>query len=135
MPGVLLCCLAHQAYREVPLAGVLFCSSVCQVSDGPDSLLFSCLCLRVGKEAMVMAPPAMCDSAVSPCFHGCQAFFHQHVPPRSPPSHPLTPSPHSQQQPSPWDCFTIPKLQLPATAPYTGLASLSRVCMAAARTV
>ena len=42
---------------------------------------------------------------------------------------------HSQQQPSPWDCFTIPKLQLPATAPYTGLASLSRVCMAAARTI
>ena len=34
----------------------------------------------------------------------------------------------SQQQPSPWDCSTIPKFQLPATVP-------SRVCMAAARTV
>ena len=34
----------------------------------------------------------------------------------------------SQQQPSPWDYSTIPKLQLPATA-------LSRVCMATARTV
>ena len=35
---------------------------------------------------------------------------------------------HSQQQPSPWDCSTIPKLQPPATAP-------SRACMAVARTV
>ena len=23
---------------------------------------------------MVMAPPPICDSAVSPCFHGCLAF-------------------------------------------------------------
>ena len=31
-------------------------------------------------------------------------------------SHPLSPSLRSQQQPSPWDCSTIPKLQLPAAA-------------------
>ena len=31
---------------------------------------------------------------------------------QSPPSHPLDLSLHSQQQPSPWDCPTIPKLQL-----------------------
>ena len=76
------------------------------------------------REAMVMAPPPMHDSAVLPCFHGCLGF----LPPQSPPSHPLHPSLCSHQQPLPWDCSTIPKFQLPATVP-------SRVCMAAARTV
>ena len=84
---------------------------------------------------MVMAPPPTSDSAVSPCFHGCLAFLHRHFPPQSPPSHPLDPSLHSQQQPSPWDCSTIPKLQLPAAAPSMGPVSLSRVCMAEARTL
>ena len=37
--------------------------------------------------------------------------------------------------PSPWDCSTIPKLQLPATAQSRGPSSLSGVCMAATRTV
>ena len=41
------------------------------------------------REALVMAPPPMHDSAVSPCFHGCLAFLHRHFPPQSPPSHPL----------------------------------------------
>ena len=36
------------------------------------------------------------------------------------PSHFLNPSLHSQQQPSPWDCPTIPKLQHPAAAPSRG---------------
>ena len=49
------------------------------------------------REAMVMAPPATHDSAVSPCFRGCLAFLHQHFPPESPPSHPLNPSHHSKQ--------------------------------------
>ena len=66
---------------------------------------------------MVIAPPPMEDSAVSPCFHGCLAFLHRHFPPQSPPSHPLDPSLHTQHQPLPWDCSTIPKLQLPASAP------------------
>ena len=51
------------------------------------------------------------------------------------PSHPHSPSLCSQQHPSPWDCPTIPKLQLPAAAPSRGPVSLSGVCMAAARTV
>ena len=34
-----------------------------------------------------MAPPPMCDSAVSPCFHDCLAFLHRHFPSWSP-SHP-----------------------------------------------
>ena len=79
------------------------------------------------REAMVIAPPPTCDSAVSPCFHGCLAFLHRHFPPRSPPSHPLHLSLCSQQQPSPWDCSTVPKLQLPAAVPSRGPASLSRV--------
>ena len=79
---------------------------------------------------MVMAPPAMRDSAVSPYFHGWLAFLHRHFPPQSPPSHLLSLSLHSQQQPLPWDCSTIPKLQLPATAPSGGPISLSRVYMA-----
>ena len=83
----------------------------------------------------MMAPPPMHDSAVSPCFHGCLAFLHRHFPPQSPPSHPLNPSLHSQQQPSPWDCSTIPKLQLPAVVPFRGPASylgsvgVSKVCL------
>ena len=76
-----------------------------------------------------------CDSAVSSCFHGCLAFLHRRFPPQSHPSHPLEPSLRSQQQPSPWDCFTIPKLQLPDTVPARGPAFLSGVYMAAARTV
>ena len=67
-------------------------------------------------EAMVMAPPPTHDSAVSPCLHGCLAFLHRHFPPQSPPSQPLNPSLRSQLQPSPGDCSTIPKLQLPAAA-------------------
>ena len=80
---------------------------------------------------MVMAP----SPTVSPCFHGCLAFLHKHFPPQFPSSHLLDPSLRSQQQPSPWDCFTIPKLQLPDTVPARGPAFLSGVYMAAARTV
>ena len=87
------------------------------------------------REAMVMARLLMHDSAVSFCFHGCLAFLHRHFPPQSFPSHPLNPSIHSQQQPLPWNCSTIPKIQLPAAAPSRGSASMSGVCMARARTV
>ena len=67
------------------------------------------------REAVVMAPPPTCESAASSCFHGCLAFFHGHFPPQYPPSHPLSLSLRSQQQqPSPWVCFTVLKLQLPA---------------------
>ena len=87
------------------------------------------------RQAMVMAPPPMHDSAVSPCFHGCLTFLHRHFPPQSPSSHPLDLSLHSQQQPSLWDCCTIPKSRLAAAAPSRGPVSLSGVCLAAARTV
>ena len=61
------------------------------------------------------------------------AFLHRHLPPQSPSSHSVDLSLHSQQQPSHWDCSSIPKLQLPATAPSRGSASLFVVCMAVAR--
>ena len=74
-----LCCSTHQAHRGAPLVGVLLCrsvheslkgapwvgsysSSVRQAFDGPASLLFSCQCCCVGREAMVMAPPPTRDS-------------------------------------------------------------------------
>ena len=85
------------------------------------------------REAMVMAPPTMGDSAVSPCFHGCLAFLHRHFLSRSLPSPPLHPSLCSQQQPSSWDLFMLPKL--PAAVPSRASSSLSGVCMAVARTV
>ena len=80
-----------------------------------------------------MAPPP--NSAVSTCFHGHLAFLHRHFPLQSPLSHPFKPSLHSQQQPSPWDCSTIPKLQFPAPETSRAPVSLSRVCMAVAKTV
>ena len=82
-----------------------------------------------------MAPPPIHDLGVSPCFHGCWAFLHMHFLPGPPPSHPLSLSLRSQQLPSPWDCSTISKLQLPAAVPSRGLASLSEICMAAASCV
>ena len=84
---------------------------------------------------MVMASPAMGDSEVLPCFHGCLAFLHRYFTPQSPPSGSLSLSLHRQQQPSPWNCSTIPKLQLPAAVHAREPTSLSGVSMAAARTV
>ena len=48
------------------------------------------------RKAMVMAPSPTCDSAVSPCFHGCPALLHRQFLPQSPPSPPLDPSLRSQ---------------------------------------
>ena len=114
---------------------MLLCSSVRQAFDEPASLLFSCGSWRVGREAMVMAPPTMCDSAVLPHFCGCLGFLHRHFSPQSPPSHPLDPSLHSQQHSHPGIAPQFLKLQLPATASSRGPASLSGVCMAVARTI
>ena len=73
--------------------------------------------------------------AVTPSFHDCPAFLHRYFPSQSLPSHPLYLSLHSQQQPLPWDCSTIPKLQLLAAASSRGPVTLSRVCMSATRTI
>ena len=85
------------------------------------------------REAMVTAPPAVCDSAVLPCYGGCPASLPNHFPPQSPLSHRLHPSLCSQQQPSPWECSTIPKFQLPEAAPSRGRAPLFGVRKTVAR--
>ena len=96
LPEVLLCCLALQAHRGIPVPGVLFGRSEHQALKGaPWVGSFSVTwfirhlmgqplycsaarCWHVEKEAMVTAPPITHDSAVSPCFHGCLAFLHRH---------------------------------------------------------
>ena len=100
----------HIRHIEGPLlAGVLLCRSACQALKGAP---------WVGSHSVVqiirhlMGQPLYCsaanagmwgerlwwwlhlpmhDSAVSPCFHGCLAFFCGHFPPQSPPSYPLNP--------------------------------------------
>ena len=134
MLGVAICCSVLQAHKGAPLTGVLLCRSVHQALKGapwmgwysvaqcirplmgPPLYCSAAQCWCVEREAMMMAPLPTCDSAVPPCFHGCQAFLHMHFPLRSTPSHPLYLSFHSQQQPLHWDFSTIPKLQHPAAA-------------------
>ena len=119
--GVLLCRSAHQSLKGAPWVG--FCSVDQYIRHLMGQPLY-CSAADAGmwgeRGAMVMAPPTMHDSAVSPCFRDFLAFLHRHFPRQSPPSHPVDLSLCSQQQPSPWDCSTIPKLQLPAAAPSRG---------------
>ena len=75
-------------------------------------------------------------TAVSPCFHGCLAFLHRHFPLQSPPSHPSTclSAVHSIARPEialQALNFSSQLLRLPGDQ----TAFLSRVCMAAARTI
>ena len=146
MPGVLLCFLASQAHRRV----LLWRSARQELQGLPwvgSYSVVQCIMCLMGQPLYCSAANAgmwgergygdglPCDSAVSPCFCGCRAFLHRHFPPQSLLSPPLHPPFLSQQQPSPWDCSTIPKLQIPAAAPSRRLASLSGECMATARTV
>ena len=152
MPGVLLCCSAPQAHRGAPLTGVLLCRSACQALKGAPWVgsysPFQCARHLMGQPLYCSAADAGMwgeggsgdgstptrDSAVPLCFGGCLAFLHWHFPPGSPPSNSLNPSICNQEQPSPWDCSTIPKLQLPAAAPSRRPAFLSAMCMVPART-
>ena len=152
LPGVLLCCLVHQAHKRAPQAGVLLCRSAHQTLKG--ALWVGSCSGSVHRSFMGQA--VYCSTADA-CLRGekgyCDGstlymwlrsitllpwlpgFLNRHFPPQSAPWHPLNLSLLSQQQPSPWDCATIPKLQLPAAVPSRGPASLSRVCMAVASTV
>ena len=78
-------CIRH--IEGPPLAGILLCSSVLQVFDGPAQLSIAQRLMQAygEREAMVMAPPPRRDSAGSPCFHGCLTFVHRHLPPQTPP--------------------------------------------------
>ena len=82
-----------------------------------------------------MAPSSVCDSAVSPCLQVSWLSFISIFPLLSPLSGFLTPSPFSQQQTLPWDCFPISMFQLQPEALSRGLASLSGVGTAVARIV
>ena len=100
LPGVLLCCSGHQSLKGAPWVGSY--SVVQCVRRLMDQLLYCSAAGGCGeREAMVMAPSFTCDSAVSPCFHGCPAFLHRNFPSQSPPSHPLDSSLRSRQQPLP----------------------------------
>ena len=131
--GVLLCSSVLQSHKGAPWVGSYSVFQFIKHLMG-QPLYCSAANAGVWGEAMVMAPSSMHDSAVSPCFHGCLAFLYWHFPPQSPLPHPLNPSLRSQQQPSPWNCPQIPKLQLP-DAVLRGLSFLLRVCLAATRTV
>ena len=65
------------------------------------------------------------DSAPSPCHPGCSAFLQRYS----------LPSPHRQEQSSPWDCSPVPVLQCPTAACSSGRAYLTRVCRAAAQII
>ena len=88
MPGVLLCCSAHQAHRGAPLTGVLLCRWANQALEGVPwvgsySVAQCGRCLMIqplycsaasaglwGERGHGDGSPPTCDSAVSPCFHG-----------------------------------------------------------------
>ena len=103
--------------------------------DGPTSLLFSCCCWHVGRERLWWwVHPLRWLSSISllPRLPGFPPqAFHTTV------SSLTTPQSVSLQSTAALslDCSTIPKPQLPATSLSRGPVSLSRVCMAAARTV
>ena len=132
---VLLYRLAHQALKGAPWVGSCSVVQCIRRLMGPPLYCSAAVAGMWGERGYGDGSTPYADSALSPCFHGCLAFLHRHFPPRSPPSQPLNPSLCSPQQPSPWDCSAIPKSQLPATSPSRGPVSLSRVCMAVARTV
>ena len=144
LPGVLLCCLAHQAHGGAPPPGVLLCRSAHQALKGAPWVgsysVVEWVRFLTGQPLCCSAADAgLCGERLWGCFHPLRmtqqyrlASMAAQLSSPSISHHSLLPhipsiSLHSQQQPSPWDCSTIPKLQPPATVP-------SRVCMAVART-
>ena len=117
----------------VTLAGVLLFHLALQMLKGPPSLgSFSCpVLVCVEREAIEMAPPPVCNSALSPCLHVCLACFLiiisslislQAIFPQSTADLALR-------------LLTNIYAQLPAAEQSRGLASLSRVYMAVARVI
>ena len=152
MPGVLLCCLPCQAHRGAPLAGARLCRSVHQALKGAPWVgsysVVQCIRHLMGQPLYCLATSAglwgqrghgdgstlrvtqQYRLASMAAWLSSTGISHHNLLPHTP-SICLS----SQQQPSPWDCPTIPKLQFPATAPSRGPVSLSGVRMAVARTV
>ena len=65
-----------------------------------------------------MASPPTCDSAVSPCFHGCHVFFHRHSPPQSIPCL-ISSQSVSQQSTAPLALGLLHNPQTPGPSHYT----------------
>ena len=74
------------------------CSSVSQAHLMDQPLCYSFANAGMLGERGVMAPLSTHDSAISPCFYGCPAFFHRHFLPQPPPSPPFDLALCSQQQ-------------------------------------
>ena len=91
------------------------------------------------RKAMVMAPSPTCDSAVSPCFHGCLAFPINISSLTSPQSASLQSTAALTlgllHNPTNSSLAGVAKLQLLATVFSREPVFLSGVCMAMARTV
>ena len=128
----LLCSLAHQSLKRTPWVGY-YSAVQCISRLRGQSLCYSAA--DAGMWAERGYGDVSTPYALSSCFHGCTTFLQRHSSSQSLPSHPLSPSLCSPQQLSPWDCSTVSKLQFPAVVLSRGPASLSRVCMAVARTV
>ena len=113
---------------------ILHCSSVIQLLDGPASLLFSCDAGVWEREAMVMAPPPIHDSAVSPSFHDFLAMS-TGISHKISFAHSINLSLNSRQQTTARDFFIISMNHLLPAALSMGPVSLSGGCMAVERTV
>ena len=92
-------------------------SSVDQALDGPACLLISCQCSRVGRERLwrwlhPLRVTQQCRLASMAAWLSSTGISHHKLLP-----HILFVHLSSQQQPLPWGCSTIPKLQLLATVP------------------
>ena len=95
-----------------------------QVLDGPP-LLFSCRCWHVGRERLWRWLYPLCMTQQYHLASMAAWLSSTDISPHSLLPHVLSICPfnlslHSQQQPAPWDCSTIPKLQLPVAVPFRG---------------
>ena len=99
---------------------VLLCCLVQKALKGPHSLRS----FSVGKlpayacgdrEATMMTPPPVHDSAILPCLHGGPTFLQRLSLQQSPPSHPLGPSPHNSTAVLNLGLLSIPMLQCPGS--------------------
>ena len=130
---------AHSGTYRAPPTGVLLCSSVYRAFNGPASIVQLLMLACGGTEAMVMAPSPTCDSAVSPCFHGCLAFPINISSLTSPQSASLQSTAALTlgllHNPTNSSLAGVAKLQLLATVFSREPVFLSGVCMAMARTV
>ena len=123
---VLHCRLVQQALKGLPVAGVLL-----YLKGHPLwslSLLISFVHWQLGRERGYSDGSIPCTwlnrIALTLWLPG---FPQRHSPLRTPPSHPLSQSPCSQQQTSSWGCSPFLMLQLPASAHSMGLVSQSWV--------